>query len=150
LGLAPLARAVSLREMDTSIVQETSRATLAGTNSFPEVIQKLTGAGVEYYHVDYVALRMTFYGTDGAVALTAISYEGLPAVAEDFSTAGLKAAIFDSQRNGQKYRDFTQRAMAAGVQGYIAFLRGKRVTYWGRQGDQHTEWFLGASPNTGP
>jgi hypothetical protein len=32
--------------------------------------------------------------------------------------------------------------MAGGVQGYIAFLRGKRVTYWGRTGDQHTEWFL--------
>jgi hypothetical protein len=30
----------------------------------------------------------------------------------------------------QPYREFTRRAMAAGVQGYIAFLRGKRVTYW--------------------
>jgi hypothetical protein len=37
----------------------------------------------------------------------------------------------------------TRRAMAGGVQGYIAFLRGKRVTYWGRTGDQHTEWFPG-------
>jgi hypothetical protein len=26
--------------------------------------------------------------------------------------------------------------MATGVQGYIAFLRGKRVTYMGGQGDQ--------------
>ena len=33
--------------------------------------------------------------------------------------------------------------MSGGVQGYIAFLRGKRVTYWGRTGDQHTEWFPG-------
>ena len=52
--------------------------------------------------------------------------------------------IGDSQRNGQNYRDFTHRAMAAGVQGYYAFLRGRRVTYLGRQGDQHTEWFPGA------
>jgi hypothetical protein len=37
--------------------------------------------------------------------------------------------------------------MAGGVQGYIAFLRGKRVTYWGRTGDQHTEWFPGAAPS---
>jgi hypothetical protein len=36
--------------------------------------------------------------------------------------------------------------MEAGVQGYIAFLRGQRVTYWGRNGDQHTEWFPGAEP----
>jgi hypothetical protein len=31
------------------------------------------------------------------------------------------------------------------VQGYFAFLSGKRVTYFGRQGDQHTEWFPGAA-----
>jgi hypothetical protein len=35
--------------------------------------------------------------------------------------------------------------MEAGVQGYFAFLRGKRVTYFGRQGDQHTEWFPGSA-----
>ena len=35
-----------------------------------------------------------------------------------------------------------------GVQGYIAFLRGKRVTYWGRTGDQHTEWFPGVRAET--
>ena len=31
-----------------------------------------------------------------------------------------------------------------GVQGNFAFMRGKRVTYFGRLGDQHTEWFSGA------
>ncbi len=58
----------------------------------------------------------------------------------------MKANILDSQRNGQKYRDFTRRSIEAGVQGYFAFLRGQRVTYFGRQGDQHTEWFPGAAP----
>ena len=70
----------------------------------------------------------------------------LPPVAPEFDAAALRANILDSQRNGQKYREFTHRAMAGGVQGYIAFLRGKRVTYWGRTGDQHTEWFPGAGP----
>jgi hypothetical protein len=37
--------------------------------------------------------------------------------------------------------------MADGVQGYTAFLRGQCVTYWGRTGDQHTEWFPGARPD---
>jgi hypothetical protein len=46
----------------------------------------------------------------------------------------------------QTYCDFTRRAMEAGVQGYFAFQGGKRVTYLGRQGDQHTEWFPGAAP----
>jgi hypothetical protein len=44
----------------------------------------------------------------------------------------LRANILDSQRHGQPYRDFTRRAMAGGVQGYIAFLRGKSGTEWNR------------------
>lgn len=66
--------------------------------------------------------------------------------AADFDAEALRANIVDSQQNGQSWRDFTTRAMNGGVQGYFAFLRGQRVTYLGRQGDQHTEWFPGAKP----
>jgi uncharacterized protein YbcV (DUF1398 family) len=132
--------------MDTTIIVEAAQGTLSGTLSFPEVVGKLLAAGVEYYHVDYVALRKSFYGPNGQVVVTPINYEGLPPVAAEFALEKLRATIFDSQRNGQKYRDFTRRAMEAGVQSYFAFLRGKRVTYMGRTGDQHIEWFPGAEP----
>lgn len=132
--------------MNTDIVGDVAQATLAGTITFPDVVRQLMETGVEYYHVDYVALRKTFYDAAGNVATTAICYENLPPVAADFDVSALRAAILDSQRHGQHYRDFTRRAMTAGVQGYIAFLRGQRVTYWGRAGDQHTEWFPGAGP----
>ena len=132
--------------MNTEIVSEAARATLDGSIPFPEVVRRLIGAGVEYYHVDYVALQKRFYSATGDVLTTPIPYERLPPVAADFDATGLRAAILDSQRHGQHYRDFTRRAMEAGVQGYIAFLRGLRVTYWGRGGDQHTEWFPGAGP----
>jgi uncharacterized protein YbcV (DUF1398 family) len=132
--------------MNTEIVAEVSRATLSGSISFPEVVRRLIATGVEYYHVDYVALRKTFYSATGEVVTTPITYEGLPSVAADFDVEGLRAAILDSQRQGLHYRDFSRRAMEAGVQGYIAFLRGQRVTYWGRGGEQHTEWFPGAGP----
>ncbi len=132
--------------MNTEIVTEAARATLSGSMPFPEVVRRLIETGVEYYHVDYVALRKSFYSALGDVVSTPINYEGLPPVAVDFDAAALRAAILDSQRHGQHYRDFTRRAMEAGVQGYIAFLRGQRVTYWGRSGDQHTEWFPGAEP----
>jgi uncharacterized protein YbcV (DUF1398 family) len=136
--------------MNTETIVETSRATLAGTISFPEVVAKLLAAGVEYYQVDYVGMRKTFYSADGGMVVTSITYEGLPPVALDFDVAALRANILDSQQHGQKYRDFTRRAMTAGVQSYVAFLRGKRVTYCGRQGDQHTEWFPGAAPTRNP
>jgi uncharacterized protein YbcV (DUF1398 family) len=134
--------------MNTEIVTEAARAALSGSIPFPEVVRRLIETGVEYYHVDYAALRMTFYSTTGDTVTTPISYEGLPSVAADFDAPELRAAILDSQRHGQHFRDFTRRAMEAGVQGYIAFLRGQRVTYWGRGGDQHTEWFPGADPNS--
>jgi uncharacterized protein YbcV (DUF1398 family) len=132
--------------MNTEIVTGAARATLSGSIPFPEVVRRLIETGVEYYHVDYVALRKSFYSARGNVVSTPINYEGLPPVAVDFDAAALRAAILDSQCHGQHYRDFTRRAMEAGVQGYIAFLRGQRVTYWGRSGDQHTEWFPGAEP----
>ena len=104
--------------------------------------------GVKYYHMDYVGLRKRFYSAAGGMLATAINYEGLPPVAPEFDAAALRANILDRQRHGQPYREFTRRGPCrtghrVGVQGYIVFLRGQRVTYWGRTGDQHTEWFPG-------
>jgi uncharacterized protein YbcV (DUF1398 family) len=132
--------------MITTIIIETARKTLAGTISFPEVVAQLLATGGEYYHVDYIGLKKTFYSASGDMVVTPINYEGLPPVAADFNIAALRADILDSQRNHQPFRDFTRCAMEAGTQGYFAFLRGKRVTYFGRQGDQHTEWFPGTEP----
>ena len=136
--------------MNTEIITGVARKTLDGTMSFPEVVSQLLTAGVEYYQVDYVGMRKTFYSAEGDAVVTPINYEGLPPVAADFDAAAVRADILDSQRNGQHYRDFTGRAMRAGVQGYFAFLRGKRVTYFGRQGDEHTEWFPGAQQAAAP
>jgi uncharacterized protein YbcV (DUF1398 family) len=130
--------------MNTQIITQTARASLAGTITFPEVVSQLLAAGVEYYHTDYVAMRTTFYGGSGEIVVTPVAYEGLPEVGPEFCKEALEATIRDSQQKGQKYRDFACRAMNAGVQSYFAFLRGKRVTYLGRAGDQHIEWFPGA------
>jgi uncharacterized protein YbcV (DUF1398 family) len=40
-----------------------------------------------------------------------------------------------------RYPAFVQRSTAAGVIGYWAFLTGKRVSYFGRKGEQHIEEF---------
>jgi uncharacterized protein YbcV (DUF1398 family) len=130
--------------MDARLIVTAARATLEGTISFAEAIHELSEAGVEYYHVDYVGRLKTFYSREGHMVVTPIPYEDLPPVAEQFDSQGLLAAIHDSQKKGQKYREFTRRAMSAGVQGYFAFLRGQRVTYLGRGGEHHTEWFPSA------
>ena len=132
--------------MKSEVVAEDARATLDGSMAFAEIVGRLIETGVEYYHVDYVALQKTFYSATGEMIKTPITYENLPSIAADFDVDALKAAILDSQQNRQHYKDFSKRVMNAGVQGYMAFLRGKRVTYWGRGGDNHTEWFPGAKP----
>jgi uncharacterized protein YbcV (DUF1398 family) len=133
--------------MDTQLIHATAQRTVAGTISFPEVVRQLLTAGVEFYRVDYLARETSYYATDGLAKVTVpLEVERLPAVPPDFDAAAVRAAILDSQRHGQVYADFTRRVMAAGVQGYSAFLRGQRVTYVGRAGDAHTEWFPSAAP----
>ena len=131
--------------MDTVAISRAAKATHEGTAPFPEIVEMLISAGVEYYFVDYTAMKTTFYG-NGEAVMCPVTYENMPAIADDFDATEVKAAIRDSQTKGQSHRDFSRRVMAAGVQGYFAFLRGKRVTYIGRQGDQHIEWFPGAEP----
>ena len=134
--------------MNSDLVLQAARASLTGSLPFPEIVRNLIQAGVEYYHVDYILLQFTFYGTNAASVVAPLTFEGLPAVAKDFDVAALRHTILDSQQDGQQFREFSQRAMRAGVQGYFAFLKGARVTYLGRQGDQHTEWFPGAEPKS--
>src|SRR5262245_50627018 len=83
--------------MNTGAILETSHASFAGTISFPEVVRRLVAAGVEYYHVDYLGMRETFYDGTGGMVQVPITYEGMPAVAADFSSEKLRAAILDSQ-----------------------------------------------------
>ena len=130
--------------MDSEKIFRAAQATLSGEMPFPQIVALLIEAGVEYYHVDYAGRCKNFYSANGERATTTITYEQLPSIAYEFNSAALKEAILDSQQKGQKYYDFTVRAMKAGVQGYYAFLRGQRVTYLGRSGEQHIEWFPGA------
>jgi uncharacterized protein YbcV (DUF1398 family) len=134
--------------MDANIISKIAKAVHDGALSFPEVVAELVVEGVESYHVDFASMTSTYHGSGDAVVTTPLAFEGLPAVAAEFDAAALKSAILDSQANGQEYRQFCERAMRAGVQGYIAFLRGQRVMYFGRAGDQHVEWFPGAKPGT--
>lgn len=133
--------------MDADTVSSLAKATLNGSMPFPQIVGKLIAEGVEYYHVDYAENSFTFYSATGSIVAAPLAFEGLPSISSDFDIAALKAAILDSQQHGQKFRQFCERAVHAGVQGYFAFLRGQRVTYIGRQGDQHVEWFPGARPS---
>jgi uncharacterized protein YbcV (DUF1398 family) len=133
--------------MDASAIALLAKATIDGSIPFPEIVGKLISNDVEYYHVDFAACSITFYGPSGGVVVAPLLLRDLSPVADSLHGAELQAAIADSQKHGQSFPVFCDRATRAGVQGYFAFLRGKRVTYFGRQGDHHVEWFPGAQPS---
>lgn len=87
--------------MNATAVCNLAQATLSGAISFPIIVGQLVAEGIESYHVDYIRLQFTFYDAAGGVA--PLSVEHLPVVAGDFNGAALRAAILDSQQNGQKF-----------------------------------------------
>jgi len=67
-------------------------------------------------------------------------------IAQEFSTEGIVAAIRGAQSDTIRYPEFMKQAAAAGVIAYWAFLTGKKVIYFGRQGEMHIEEFPRAKP----
>ena len=58
-----------------------------------------------------------------------------------FQLRRFRPAIEAAQRDEIRFPEFVKRVTAAGCVGYTAYLVGKRVTYVGRLGDSHTEFF---------
>jgi hypothetical protein len=63
------------------------------------------------------------------------------AVAGTFRPDALKAAILEAQTKapGYTYRGFCEKAKGAGCAGYLVSLGGRRVLYFARSGETHTE-----------
>jgi uncharacterized protein YbcV (DUF1398 family) len=126
------------------IVEQCARASHEGTRTFPEVIGALLGAGVEAYQADYRRKSTTYYLPTGETHDVTLSVPAL-ATPTPFDVAALQAAIRGSQRGEVKYPQFLQLSMAAGCVGYIVWLAGRHVTYFGRHGEQHVESFPSAT-----
>jgi uncharacterized protein YbcV (DUF1398 family) len=133
--------------MDTkvkAVVHECTKASGEERISFGEVVMKLVEAGVERYHADLVRSQTTYYLPNGDTEVVqAHTIEVVPATA--FTAEGVQAAVRAIQAGTIKYRTFCQRVLEAGCVGYIASMAGQRVVYYGRTGDNHVEWFPGAT-----
>ncbi len=69
-------------------------------------------------------------------------------VAERFDAAAIREAIREAQAAGPgyTYQSFCAKAAKAGCAGYVVSLLGRRVLYYGRTGETHTEYFPGTLP----
>lgn len=122
------------------VAEECTRASDAGTASFPQVLSRLAGAGVERYLADLVRNEKTYYRADGANCVTrAKAVAQVPAAS--FEAAGVEAAIRASQARSIDYEEFCRRVLAAGCVGYVVSLAGRRAVYFGRSGETFVEPF---------
>lgn len=132
--------------------KDVARATLQGSESgattFPQNVRQLMEAGFDGYAVDFRRSRRTYYMPDGdAIELET---ERTPAVAARFDAAAIKDALREAQAlvPGYTYKGFCAKVTAAGCAGYMVSLPGKRVLYYGRTAETHTEYFPGTQPHT--
>ncbi|NUB24181.1 DUF1398 domain-containing protein [Azospirillum brasilense] len=127
----------------TAILQECSRASDEERITFPEVVAALAVAGVERYHTDLVRAETTYYFPDGTTERVGTRPAALPP-ATDFSAESVESAVRAIQAGTIRYGGFCERVLRAGCAGWTVSILGRRVVYYGRSGDSHTEWFPGA------
>jgi uncharacterized protein YbcV (DUF1398 family) len=111
--------------------------------TFPDAVARLTDAGVTRYTVDLIRFERTLYGSDDETLQDDVAIDSMLEVSPHFSEAGVKAAIAAVQSGKIDYSTFLRQIMAAGVASYAVFIRGRKVTYTGRNGDAVTEPFPG-------
>jgi uncharacterized protein YbcV (DUF1398 family) len=128
-----------------------ARATLegseSGTMTFPQTLRILMDAGFDGYAVDFRRSTRTYYMPNGET----IELETVPTptpVAESFDGSVVREAIREAQVlvPGYTYKGFCAKVAGAGCAGYVVSLLGRRVLYYGRTGETHTEYFPGTRP----
>ncbi len=126
--------------MDVNIINECVISSLAGTMSFPEVINKLISAGTERYLTDLVGLKKIYYGNQGEAHFMSLDFPAFE-VASTFDETAVKNALHAIQKGNINYQTFLQRIISAGCCHYEVFIIGKKVIYFGRDGSQYMEYF---------
>ncbi len=126
--------------MNISVLQTTLQKTLTGQITFPQVVAALVAEGVESYHVDLVREEFSYYQGNG-YSLVEKAELTTKKPAHEFSVDQVRAAIRASQVGEIKFKEFIDRLLDAGCVFYITYLAGKKVIYFGRNGDFHVENF---------
>ncbi|HEY4295572.1 MAG TPA: DUF1398 family protein [Paraburkholderia sp.] len=125
------------------VLLECTKASDEERVTFPEVVKKLIGAGVERYHADLLRSEKTYYLPNGESEVVPSHAVGI-VPSQEFSAQGVDAAVRAIQAGKIQYKTFCERVATAGCVGYFVSIAGKRAVYYGRTGDSHVEWFPGA------
>jgi uncharacterized protein YbcV (DUF1398 family) len=122
------------------VMHECARLSNHGKISFPEVVRKLTRAGVERYHTDLTCQEHVYYMPNGETHVEPIDLPAWP-IAQEFNDAWISLALKAIQSGDILYMEFLRRLMAAGCVGYFVLLTGRKTEYFGRMGEIHIDPF---------
>ena len=122
------------------IIRDCVSASFSGDLTFPQIVDRLAGIGVERYHADFSRQEITYYQADGD-SLVVPSPHPPHSIATEFSASAVEGAVRQSQRGEHTYPDFIGKTMAAGCVGYFVQITGRRAVYFGRKGETHVEQF---------
>jgi len=122
------------------VIAECVAASHTGTRSFADIVGALVARGVESYRVDYRQRSSTYFLPTGEWHQVVLVMPNV-SIGEAFDAEAITAAIRGSQRGQIKYPEFMERSMQAGCVGYVVWLAGRRVVYFGRRGEMHVELF---------
>jgi uncharacterized protein YbcV (DUF1398 family) len=64
-----------------------------------------------------------------------------PQIPEVFDEDRVVSSIRSAQSDGLRYPEFLRLTMSAGCIGYMVWISGKHVSYYGRRGEVHIEPF---------
>jgi len=123
-----------------SVILETFNGSHEGRLHFGQVIGLLSQAGVESYLVDYRAGRATYYTPTGETHTIDMAVPEV-AIAQTFDAGAVVEAIRGAQRGEVMYPEFKQLSQRAGCIGYVVWITGRHVSYFGRNGETHVERF---------
>lgn len=129
--------------MDTStqqIIEASVAGSYAGTRDFPTHVMAVAERGVESYRVDFREHASTYFLPSGASHTVAIATHDTP-IADAFDEPAVVAAIRTIQRGEIDYPAFVDRVMRAGCVGYVVWITGRHVSYFGRRGETYIERF---------
>ena len=126
--------------MNTDTIAECMSLSFADT-PFPQVVQRLVGAGVNSYTADLIKLRNTYYDGDGEAFDEPLPLKDGPAIAPSFDDQAVMGSVKAIQHGEIGYAEFLRRIMRSGCSHYEVFIGGRKAMYFGRDGEFYTENF---------
>ena len=129
-----------MNALTKEVLEKCAHESHAGLLTFPEVLIRLVSVGVESYFADYRDQSTTYYLSSNEAIRISMKMPHIE-IPNEFSREDVVAAIRGAQSDRVRYPQFLELTMLAGCIGYVVWITGKQVSYFGRKGEVHIEHF---------